>query len=80
MSGFWDTVEYILRVPTYVAVIAYVLYTLGWIKPFRPYKNEAPATFGETWRNTNSFLDNASKMMGNFQKALNDQTAEKKDL
>lgn len=50
----WYCTEYLC----YISIIAYVGYTFGLIKPYK-MKKDVPATFGDTWSQTSSFLTTA---------------------
>lgn len=66
MSFVWYAVEF----TTYVCIIAYTCYTFGIMKPLKMYKNESPATFGDTIKSANSIIGTAGKFAATFQKAL----------
>lgn len=61
-----DLIWYGVEFTTYICIIAYTAYTFGILKPMR-FKNESPATFGETWKNANAFLGRATEVAAKLQ-------------
>ena len=51
----WYPVEF----ATYIAIIAYVLYTFGFFKIPKP-KNDVPASFGDTLKQTRDIIGTAA--------------------
>ena len=61
----WYTVEFVCM----LSIVAYVLFTFNIIGPIK-FKNDVPATFNETWKSANSFLNTAATMANKLKKAI----------
>lgn len=65
-SMIWYTVEFMC----YISIIAYTLFTFGILKPIKFKSDVVPATFNQTWKDANSFLNTASSIATKVKKAI----------
>jgi hypothetical protein len=63
----WYTVEFIAN----LAVIYYVAFTVGLVKPPRLVKNDVPTAMNDTWSQTGSLLNNVVGIAKKVNTALN---------
>ncbi len=66
-SFVWYTVEFIAN----IAVIYYVAYTVGWVKPPRLVRTDVPTAMNDTWSQTGNLLNNAVGIAQRLNTALN---------
>lgn len=55
INYIWYPVEFL----TYIAIIAYVMYTFKWFEVKRP-KSDVPASFGDTLKQTRDIIGTAA--------------------
>ena len=70
----WYTAEFLC----YLAIIAFTLFTFKIIGPPK-FKNEVPATFDQTWKDTNQIINVGASFLTKVQNAMNKSEDDKGD-